>query len=265
MDEVTSKVAYAYAKLQAGVVGAVALIAVAPEIAALQGSLPLSILLGLCAVGPGAALLWIAANTTDLERTGYAAKRCFPVAGLLWIVILGLAEFQSPLRSGSAQIAELGAFFIAALAIVSYPLPVRRGSVVLYRPAAIRALSDRRATLLGLGLLVGLAAIELLPGGISSGADLSVRVSVAGALAAALGGVGLTLAGGVHRAVRPGGEVLLLASGFLLVLSAGLSGWDRTSLLLASGPAAVAVMTVVVLHVVSPELNHGRKIISRRG
>ncbi|MHB8352085.1 MAG: hypothetical protein ACYDFT_05275 [Thermoplasmata archaeon] len=265
MDEVTSKVAYAYAKQQAGVVTGFGLLALAPGIAALQGSTELAAAAGLLTAIPGAAFLYITATTTNLEKVGHAAKRVFPAAALLLVGLLAFSIFLAPLRHGSAQLADLGGLWVALLGVVSYPLPIRRGSVVLYRPAAVRQLADRRAVGLGLGLLAGLSAFEFLPGGLAAG-DASGLTRAVTLLAFAAGLVGAALF--VARRDSPGTlrpmEITGIASGLLLGAAGYFSGHAGPALWLAVGPLAIAVLTVAVVHLLSPLWTTGRKIIAHR-
>lgn len=265
MDEVTSKVAYAYAKQQAGVLTGLGLLAIAVEIALLQESIGLSVVTGLLAAVPGAAFLYITATTTNLEKVGHAAKRAFPAAALLLLGLVALSFVLAPLRHGAAQLADLSGLWIALLGVMSYPFPVRRGSVVLYRPVEVRRLADRRAVGLGTGFLSGLAVLELFSGGFAAGGvPLLAREASLLAVTAGLVGSALFLVRRDQPGTLPPLEAAAVASAAFLGVAAYFSGRGGTCLELAVGPVALAVLTLVVIHGLSPRLTTGRKIIAHR-
>lgn len=266
MDEVTSKVAYAYAKQQAGVVGSLALLAAAPGIAWLQGSWEAALLAGLLAAIPGAVFLYITLTTKDLERVGHAAKRVFPAAVLVFLALLAASVLVAPLRPGGARLADLGGLWIVLVATVSYPLPVRRGATVLYRPAAVRRLADRRTVGIGLTFLVGLAALEFLPGGFAAaGLPLAARGATLLALLVAVAGVGLYLLGGADRkGVVPAMAAAAVAAGLLLGIAGDWAGFGDRAGPLALTSIAVAGLIVITVVVLNPRLTTGRRIIAHR-
>lgn len=285
MDDVTSKVAYAYAKQQAFVYLALAFLALGALGAgiSLEGLRALGLARGeLLASGAGlvaaAALLAggveivrIVRGRTNLAAVNRPSLRRTLVVGLvLLLVALDLAlvapvalHLPSPI---GLRVFALAAFLVAAVAAGSYVFPITRGDKVLYGPAEVRALSNRRtlgfANGLGLALALtllfarrpGALAGPLLPGLL--GAPLLTVAAVVGFAAY------LALPGRSGDGI---GQIALAAfAGIGLAWFVGLLPRGAPTAAVALAPVLLALLYFPVRYGLSAPLNRGKKIIAHR-
>ncbi|HEV2316825.1 MAG TPA: hypothetical protein VGV89_04540 [Thermoplasmata archaeon] len=272
MNDVTSKIAYAYAKQQVFVYIGLVLVGVGAGAAAWVGSSlsgrasELVLASDLAVLGGGAALLAVAFPRTNLESINHAGLRIVLAALVVkGALLLGawLVDRASPV---SAPL-DVGIILLLVSVVVGYPLPIRRGGTVLYSPVAVRALADTRSlTASFVGVLAFGAALLALPAvglGLRTGSSLgSVVIFTVVALAAAglavlfaLKEAPLRANLGIGLAAVAGLMALLLP----VVNSAGSGSWWS-----AAPFAWVAFAIVVVVLGLSYRLNRGKTIVSRR-
>ncbi len=179
MNDVSSKVAYAYAKMEVFTMGAVAMIAlcVGYLIIALPEEGFRAAVDELLLIAVGAFVLAQILLLVDLKTINRRSWVLVGIAFLGNLILLGLAP--ASLRTLFSALAIL----TGAMA-VSYPFPIRRGRTTLYGPEEVRHLSGVRAlALAGLAVVVlsvgDLAVHGLVRGNLSDLPVLVARVSVA--------------------------------------------------------------------------------------
>lgn len=266
MDEVTSKIAYAYAKQQAFVALALAML-VGGVAAAAEGHSALVVLAPAAAVVAGASVILILAAT----RTNLAAitRPGLRIVGGLFLVTLAAWVAQAFLGGVAAAPGALllGLVLLLAAGAVSYPLPIRRGGTVLYTPAAIRDLADARSSAMSAIAVAsfGLSRL-LLPSSFPSPNGPALSGILLGAVLVGVGaaavGVLAALPSGTRR--TRGLEAILAVAVVLALL--GMVG--RTGEADAWGSALVPTITalsgIAVTRGLSARLNHGKTIVARR-
>ncbi len=189
MNDVSSKVAYAYAKMEVFTMGAVAMIALCvgdlitfPE----EGFRPA--VDELLLIAAGAFILAQILLLVDLKTINRRSWVLVGIAFLGNLILLGLGP--TSLRTLFSALAVL----TGALA-VSYPFPIRRGRTTLYGPEEVRHLSGVRAlALAGLAVVV-LSVGDLTIHGFNWGnpSDLLVLVARLSVLVISLVTIGLFL------------------------------------------------------------------------
>ena len=265
-DDVTSKIAYAYAKQQAFV--ALAGMVLVGASAAALGELraPVFLLANLLILVAAAGALAIIVRRRDLGAINRPCLRLFAaaLAGRLALETVGLYFGEAPIAGGAA---DLGVDLLLAAGTISYVFPLRRGSTVLYRSAEVRELANDRTVALA---SVALAMLDLgrLIGPIRSGTlaafdgfGLLLAASVALAVGAAVLGVRPT---GRSAGRRLAEGVLALATA-LTVAAAVVASAPIEGALLAADPLGVLLVALGVVHGASERLNRGKTIVARRG
>lgn len=273
MNEVTSKIAYAYAKQSAFVVVAVALLAVTPSILYLvvvSGSsgwaLAVATFGDLVLLAGAVAMLAMVFTRTDLHRIN---RFCLRIAGILFLVQLGcvIADEFGPHAHVAHLASETALAFFALAAVVSYPFPTRRGGTVLYDPEAVRRLANTRAAAMASLLLVILSLFRLLAHGDEIGFKASpispyLEAGLLELLAISASGYFLIFRNRpqIHREVEAI-LVVALAVSFLLAVEdlTNPAAWA-----LALGPVGIVVSALLVDFGLSRRLDTGRTIVAHR-
>lgn len=273
MDEVTSKVAYAYAKQSAFVVVATALLAVTPTVlylvlASVHVTWPVLVAVvgDLALLAGAAAILVVVFTRKDLHRINRLALR---ISGAIFLVQFACVLTDAVVGTGAVRHitseAALAAFPLAA--VVTYPFPIRRGGTVLYSPNAVRRLANARAAAMASLLLVLLASFRLLMQGGAVGLHETpvsplVDARLFEALAILASGLFLILGSRpfVPRAIE---SVLVVILALALVLIAE-DPHDATAWALALGPIGIVLSAIVVDFGLSRRLDAGRTIVAHR-
>lgn len=272
MDDVTSKIAYAYAKQQVFVLLGLFSVVAGALLVVLEwpthaGDSYLGLIDDVVLLLGGLGILSTVAVEKDLKRVNRHAMAVLAVVGLVQVVVLALS-FSGILKIEDAGDLsdDLGVAAVIILALVAYPFPTRRGGG-LYSPERVRILSNAR-TLAFAALAGGVAALGALPSSsehsAASGLFMSAFSDEIGLLA--VGALGVVL-------------FLTLENGPKLVR--WLSAMVGVELIVAIGGAAdevrsvealgddipkvlVALFALVLVFLVSQRLNKGKTIIDRR-
>ncbi len=180
LNDVTNKVAYAYARYQASLVVAAALVMGGLLATYDELDVPLSTVDDLLLALVGAAIVVVALRNRDLKRITRGTLLLLSTAFLVKVVF---AFFESPedRLDESVWVAAL------ALLLLAHFLPRRMGKTVLYSQGELRALSNGRSLATGLLLAlvfsgVGEAALGVPPRSVLGVLDLLVAVACAGGL-----------------------------------------------------------------------------------
>jgi hypothetical protein len=254
MNDVTNKVAYAYSKQEAFALVSLLLIGLGSALAvAERGSVALLVGdAGLIAGGAAiASLIVLRANLAKVNRPALRAAG-FTFLAKLVTLLVALLLFSGTVHDLAGDVAAL-AFLVAVL--FGYPLPIRRSGGVLYGPAEVRDLADGRA--------VGVAATWL--GALTVGASLFPNSpAIATGLVPARWMVDVVLLG-----LTVAFAIVFLRLRGRTRVRAGTALFGATALVgLLAGLAPVLIYTgiagVVLLLVLSPRLNAGKRIISHR-
>lgn len=266
LDHVTSKIAYAYSKQQAFVwFGSVALLATLGPLLAETGDA--SLLAGdAVTMACGAAVLALAFTQRDLRRINRNSLLLAVVVLLAQVGTLAAAVLGPKPHPTSAE--EAAALLLAVTAgamVVGYPLPVRRGDTVLFRPSDIADLSESRTLGAGSVFLAGAGAVLLLVPHASAGGTWVPAIWLAGALLG-VGVVGFVLYAALPRESFPRPWALALPAVGVLVAAVDLvNGGSSVS---ALGPGLLPVLGIalvfLVVLVLASRLNQGRTILGRR-
>ncbi len=272
MDDVTSKIAYAYAKQQVFVVlGLFSVVAgallVVLEWPTQAGDSYLGLIDDVVLLLGGLGILSTVAVEKDLKRVNRHAMAVLAVVGLVQVVVLALS-FSGILKIEDAGDLsdDLGVAAVIILALVAYPFPTRRGSG-LYSPDKVRILSNAR-TLAFAALAGAVAALGALPSSseraAASGLFMSPFSDEIGLLAVGALGVVLflTLENG-PKLVR----WLSAVVGVELIVAIG-GAADEVRSVEALGDdipkVLVALFALIIVFLVSQRLNKGKTIIDRR-
>ena len=143
LNDVTNKVAYAYARYQASLVVVAALVVGGLLATYDELDVPLSVVDDLLLAVLGAALLVVALRNRDLKRINRGALLLLSAAFLLQLVFAFLESPEDRLDE-SVWIAAL------ALLLLAHFLPRRMGKTVLFGQGELRALSNGRTLATGL-------------------------------------------------------------------------------------------------------------------
>jgi hypothetical protein len=265
MDDVTSKIAFAYSKQQGFVVSALGVMATSGAEAVLERGMLVAAGAELIVLVGAAAILGLVATRSNLEKVNHPALRV--LAALFIVQVIGTVAAIGFEGGGRAALGgELGGLALIVLGVVSYPFPIRRGSTVLYSPPAVRELANARSLGLGTAGVFAVAALRLLPGG--PGLVPVVPLGLDGGLGAvaalaAVGGLSfLLLSPGVRRTRLM--EGLLAAAGIVALLGVSGAAGSIDVWAVALGPALVAGLALATVFGFSGRLNQGRTIISHR-
>lgn len=266
LDDVTAKIAYAYAKQQVfAFFGLFSLVFVLGEVLGGSTTPPELALGGLTAL-VGAAVLALVFTQRDLKRVNRTSLLLAIAALLLSVVEAALVLLRILPAESAATLGGVAVVaFVSGGLVVSYPLPFKRGGTVLYKPAEIVELANART--LGFGaiflLLVAVAGL-LVRAPASTGAFLDpLYLEI---IVAALGAEGFVMFilgkknVGIIRHLR---AVMLLALVVAAVLAADVA---RSTAALSYGlpPLLGAALLLAIVVVLSPRLNHGKTIVSHR-
>ncbi len=273
MNDVTSKVAYAYAKQSAFVVVALAFLTVTPTVAYLvvsTGSGGWAELLLLAAdallMAGGATMLYVVLTRRDLARINHACRRIVALLFLVQILVVAVVRLV-PHVAGPHLTGEFALALFALAGLVAYPFPLRRGGAVLYDPDGVRALANGRAAALGSLLLLLFAGTRLLAGG-DGFALRSLPVSplvdagLLEAVAFVASGLFLAMANGPRLPrVIESLLVVALAVSLLLVVE---DPTDPRIWAVALGPVALVASELLADHGLAGRLDSGRAIVAHR-
>ena len=167
MDDVTSKIAYAYAKQQVFVLLGLFSVVAGALLVVLEwpthaGDSYLGLIDDVVLLLGGLGILSTVAVEKDLKRVNRHAMAVLAVVGLVQVVVLALS-FSGILRIEDAGDLsdDLGVAAVIILALVAYPFPTRRGGG-LYSPEKVRILSNAR-TLAFAAFAGAVAALGALP------------------------------------------------------------------------------------------------------
>jgi hypothetical protein len=272
MNEVTSKIAYAYAKQSAFALLGIALViggAATGYLVLREGAGKWPILLSASAdalvAAAGAAILGLVVSRANLERVNRPALRV--TLGALLVLAVGLAV-AAALRGPVVELAgQTGLIGLLAIGVVGYPLPIRRGSAVLYAPEAVRQLANARTETLASCLLLAVATPRLLlPGTVPSLGAGALSIGLDAALLDALAVVGALVSVAVRavgRRVQLLEIVLVLALAIALVLAAE-HPLDPVAWALVLPSVAIAGGSLAIVGAWSRRLNVGKTIVSHR-
>lgn len=260
-DDVTKKVAYAYAKQSVfawlgvfGVVGGAALVGWS----AWSHSLSIA---GLLLLIGGLGVLAAIFTSKDLKKVNHLALRVnLGVGGALLILVI-VAHFVS-FESTLQQDVEAAGVLVSLLPTLSYPLPIKRADSALYNPTQVKELADRRTAGFTAGVVAALAAVQLIADHLT-GALSNLDLLPPGVILV-VGIIGVILFLG-----RLTSEKLWLPSAGILAVALVVG-----ALTIVSGPAfsmavglwiaSAAASGLAVLTVLSPRLNTGRTIVGHR-
>jgi hypothetical protein len=278
MNEVTSKVAYAYAKQQAFVyLGLILLIATTgveylhrpnPFVFGANTPAPAWIDLGssILLVAGSLLVLGIAFTRKNLEAVTRPSLRVVALMlGVELVSIVGSGVVTHGTGPGVAE--DLALLLSLGLGVLSYPLPVRRGSAVLYSPAEVQTLSNSRSLGLGAGILALVALLRLVSPGGSIGVEggpvsASITTVLVLALSILAAAFFVLLPRGSRRPKAVGG--VLAAAVIVALLPLLADPWDLTRWAVASLPLSVGLAALIVVGGLSRVLNRGKTIVSHR-
>ena len=272
MDDVTSKIAYAYAKQQVFVLLGLFSVVAGALLVVLEwpthaGDSYLGLIDDVVLLLGGLGILSTVAVEKDLKRVNRHAMAVLAVVGLVQVVVLALS-FSGILRIEDAGDLsdDLGVAAVIILALVAYPFPTRRGGG-LYSPEKVRILSNAR-TLAFAAFAGAVAALGALPSSsehaAASGMFMSPFSDEIGLLAVGALGVALFLA------LENGPKLvrwLSVVVGVELIVAIG-GAADEVRSVEALGDdvpkVLVALFALVIVFLVSQRLNKGKTIIDRR-
>ena len=272
MDDVTSKIAYAYAKQQVFVLLGLFSVVAGALLVVLEwpthaGDSYLGLIDDVVLLLGGLGILSTVAVEKDLKRVNRHAMAVLAVVGLVQVVVLALS-FSGILRIEDAGDLsdDLGVAAVIILALVAYPFPTRRGGG-LYSPEKVRILSNAR-TLAFAAFAGAVAALGALPSSsehaAASGMFMSPFSDEIGLLAVGALGVALFLA------LENGPKLvrwLSVVVGVELIVAIG-GAADEVRSVEALGDdvpkVLVALFALVIVFLLSQRLNKGKTIIDRR-
>ena len=272
MDDVTSKIAYAYAKQQVFVLLGLFSVVAGALLVVLEwpthaGDSYLGLIDDVVLFLGGLGILSTVAVEKDLKRVNRHAMAVLAVVGLVQVVVLALS-FSGILRIEDAGDLsdDLGVAAVIILALVAYPFPTRRGGG-LYSPEKVRILSNAR-TLAFAAFAGAVAALGALPSSsehaAASGMFMSPFSDEIGLLAVGALGVALFLA------LENGPKLvrwLSVVVGVELIVAIG-GAADEVRSVEALGDdvpkVLVALFALVIVFLLSQRLNKGKTIIDRR-
>lgn len=272
MDDVTSKIAYAYAKQQVFVfLGLVSVVMgallVGSEWPMHAGDTYLEVLDDVLLLLGGVGILTMAFTQKDLKRVNRHALAILAIVGLVKLLVFALSATGVAVLEDSPDLGDdIGVAAVFILALASYPFPTRRGSE-LFSPARIRELSDART--LVFAALVGLVtSASAFPGaseaGASSGLFMPALSDDVGLIVIGLVGLVLflVLKNGpklvLWLSVVVGAELLFGVLGFVdEIRNADAFGDDLPKIV-------VAALALLVVYLLSARLNQGKTIVDRR-
>ncbi|MDE1822488.1 MAG: hypothetical protein KGI98_16740, partial [Euryarchaeota archaeon] len=163
MDDVTSKIAYAYAKQQVFVllalVGAVTgALLILEEWPSSSGDTYLGLVDDVILLLGSVGILALVFTQRDLKRINRHAVAVLGVLLLIKVLVVALSAGGLYRVEDSADLGDdVGIPIVLGLALASYPFPVRKGGKNLFAPADIRALSNAR-TLVFAALVAAVAS-----------------------------------------------------------------------------------------------------------
>ncbi len=272
MDDVTSKIAYAYAKQQVFVLLGLFSVVAGALLVVLEwpthaGDSYLGLIDDVVLLLGGLGILSTVAVEKDLKRVNRHAMAVLAVVGLVQVVVLALS-FSGILRIEDAGDLsdDLGVAAVIILGLVAYPFPTRRGGG-LYSPEKVRILSNAR-TLAFAAFAGAVAALGALPSSsehaAASGMFMSPFSDEIGLLAVGALGVALFLA------LENGPKLVRWFSvvvGVELIVAIG-GAADQVRSVEALGDdvpkVLVALFALVIVFLLSQRLNKGKTIIDRR-
>ncbi len=272
MDDVTSKIAYAYAKQQVFVLLGLFSVVAGALLVVLEwpthaGDSYLGLIDDVVLFLGGLGILSTVAVEKDLKRVNRHAMAVLAVVGLVQVVVLALS-FSGILRIEDAGDLsdDLGVAAVIILALVAYPFPTRRGGG-LYSPEKVRILSNAR-TLAFAAFAGAVAALGALPSSsehaAASGMFMSPFSDEIGLLA--VGALGVVL----FLALENGPKLvrwLSVVVGVELIVAIG-GAADEVRSVEALGDdvpkVLVALFALVIVFLLSQRLNKGKTIIDRR-
>ena len=272
MDDVTSKIAYAYAKQQVFVLLGLFSVVAGALLVVLEwpthaGDSYLGLIDDVVLFLGGLGILSTVAVEKDLKRVNRHAMAVLAVVGLVQVVVLALS-FSGILKIEDAGDLsdDLGVAAVIILGLVAYPFPTRRGGG-LYSPEKVRILSNAR-TLAFAAFAGAVAALGALPSSsehaAASGMFMSPFSDEIGLLAVGALGVALFLA------LENGPKLvrwLSVVVGVELIVAIG-GAADEVRSVEALGDdvpkVLVALFALVIVFLLSQRLNKGKTIIDRR-
>jgi hypothetical protein len=266
-EDVTSKVAFSYAKQQAFVYLAIAVAAVTAGAIYLERGSPIDLVGDLALLAGAAGALAIALPRKDLGRINRPCLRLFAICFVVKLGATGASDAVTR-GGGAAPAGDLGLLLLLGVGVVGYAFPLRRGGTVLYAPAAVRELANgRTVALAGAALLVLFAARFVVPGGMDGVGNDRISPALLGAVGAAAG-----LAAIAIHLVRPTGVRALRVGEVAIVLGAlaGAAGAlgaaaPGAAWAVAAGPLGAGGAAVGLIELGSSRLNRGKAIVARRG
>lgn len=266
MNDVTSRIAHAYAKHQVFVWSGLLLLGSSLLSLTLGGeSFPDRIDRVVVAVG-GLVLVVHPLRERDLKKLNRTAVL---LVGAL-LVITGVASLLAFLGrwdlGGSFARGEDATFLGLQFALVlGYPFPSRKGSTVLFTPEKVRALSNSRTFGFG-SVFLGLAGAILLVGPSAGRSSPPFPPDLAPMALVAVGVVGFLL----YLATKDPAKVIMPGA-ILSVVGVGLSAvaaWDAVGTSAVLAPALTvalgSVLLLVLVFALSLRINRGKVIVDRR-
>lgn len=266
LDDVTSKIAYAYSKQQVFAwFGLFALLGVLGPLAAQTHDV---VALGLDAVvaAVGAGILALVLTQRDLKRINRTSWYLSAVPFLAEIVLFVLSDRGVLAHQSASDLSvELSAALTALAMFISYPQPIRRGDSVLFKPAEIAQLSKVRTLAFGCLFMIAIGVSTFVsPTPIPTGRW--VDPNLFGQILLVLGALGMVLFVLQRKASWFVGALTALAMVGLAAAVVGAANVASSADVLedALAPVVGLALLLVVILVLSPILNKGKTIIGHR-
>lgn len=266
LDDVTSKIAYAYSKQQVFAwFGLFALVGVLGPLVAVRSDLAALAAEGVTAL-LGAGILALVFTQRDLKRINRTSLQL----ALAVLVVQALVAFLSwrgvlPHETPEDLASGVSLAAVAGALVVSYPQPVRRGDAVLYRPSAILDLSNARTLGFGAVFMIALGISALAsPTPVAVGSWFDPIFVELGILALGAVGLVLFLLGRENGILVP--RSMGVTGGAFALSIVGLANAFGSSNALENAlvPFVGLGLLLVLVLLFAPRLNRGKTILGRR-
>lgn len=273
MDDVTGKIAYAYAKQQVFVF--VALFGVLYGAAVLLQEWPHgagdsygALLDEIVLILGGLGILVLSLNQKDLKKVNRHAVVVLLLVLLVKVAIIALSVSKVLAIEDTGDLGDdMGTAAVLGLAVLSYPLPTRRGGGPLFSKDAVRQLSNLR-TLAFASLLVAVVSLSALavPSEVSVIGPMHTSMATDDLFLSVIGLGGLVLFLALKNSKKLELWLTTVVAIGLVGALFGLANEVGSEGALGDDLSKVIAMALalLVVFVLSPSLNQGRTIVDRR-